>query len=239
MTNKGVGGLLKKWGEGASLIRKEWKAREEKGGGGKEERMVDMKSHRDGAASRDDGMVVDDDDDEEEDDEEDDDDDDDDEEEEEPDDLEATPRMLPRRTIGMHSPQSSLSSNPDTHVVNHIDDSTAKNSDLTNLTESLNSLSLVPNSIRFGRGGKSGGFIHRGQGQGGARGGGNRGGKPSRSDRGGAQVTGSAGADVMEVDVVPIGTGALGRGRAGVIQVRGRGRGRARANGRGRGRAGT
>jgi len=37
VTNKGVGGLLKKWGEGASLIRKEWKAREEKDEGGKVE----------------------------------------------------------------------------------------------------------------------------------------------------------------------------------------------------------
>ncbi|KIL69189.1 hypothetical protein M378DRAFT_176140 [Amanita muscaria Koide BX008] len=31
VTNKGVGGLLQKWGEGASMIRKEWKAREAKG----------------------------------------------------------------------------------------------------------------------------------------------------------------------------------------------------------------
>ncbi|KAJ6607008.1 hypothetical protein B0H10DRAFT_2308381, partial [Mycena sp. CBHHK59/15] len=28
VTNKGVGGLLKRWGEGASLIRGQWKARE-------------------------------------------------------------------------------------------------------------------------------------------------------------------------------------------------------------------
>ncbi|KAF8990666.1 hypothetical protein BDQ17DRAFT_1313735 [Cyathus striatus] len=33
VTNKGVGGLLKRWGEGASMIRKEWKPREEKGKG--------------------------------------------------------------------------------------------------------------------------------------------------------------------------------------------------------------
>ncbi|KAK2462737.1 hypothetical protein APHAL10511_005255 [Amanita phalloides] len=29
VTNKGVGGLLRKWGEGASMIRKEWKPREQ------------------------------------------------------------------------------------------------------------------------------------------------------------------------------------------------------------------
>lgn len=162
MTNKGVGGLLKKWGEGASLIRKEWKTREENDEGGK--KVVDTKSHR---AGGDDEMAVDD-----EDDEEDDEDEDDEEEEEEEPDLETTPRMLPRRTIGVHSPQ--LSSHPNTDISNDRDGS---NNDLTNLTESLNSLSIVPTSIRFGRGGKSGGFIPRGQGRA-------RGGKHGRTDRG-------------------------------------------------------
>ena len=126
---------MKKWGEGASLIRKEWKTRGENDAEGG---AVDTKNHR---AGRDDEMAVDDDDDDDEEDEEE-------EEEEEEPDLEATPRMLPRRTIGA----------PDTH------DGT--NNDLTNLTESLNSLSIVPTSIRFGRGGKSGGFIPRGRGRG-------------------------------------------------------------------------
>ena len=136
---------MKKWGEGASLIRKEWKTREENDEGGK----VKGGSHR---ASKDDKMAVDDDDDD--DDEEDEDEDDAEEEEEEPD-LETTPRMLPRRTIGP--------SHPDTQISNDRD------GDLTKLTESLDSLSIVPSSIRFGRGGKSGGFISRGQGR--ARGG--------------------------------------------------------------------
>jgi len=189
---------LKKWGEGASLIRKEWKGREENGGGGKEE-DVDMKKGRDH------GMAVNEDDDDDEDEE------DDEEEEEEPDDLEATPRMLPRRTIGVNSPPSS---HTDTHVANHnlnTDGSTTNNTDLTNLTESLNSLSLVPNSIRFGRGGKGGGFLPRGQGR--TRDGGSRGGKHGRSD------LGTPGADVMEVDVVS--------------DQRGRGRGPRRRRGRG------
>ena len=138
---------MKKWGEGASLIRKEWKTREEN-----DERVVDTKSYRTG---RDDKMAVDDEDDD--DDEEDEDEEKEEEEEEEEPDLEATPRMLPRRTIGVHSPQ--LSSHPDTQ-------DRGSNTDLTNLTESLNSLSIVPTSIRFGRGGKNGGFIPRGQGRG-------------------------------------------------------------------------
>jgi len=126
---------LKKWGEGASLIRKEWKTREENDGG---KSVVDTKSYRSGG----DEMAVDD--------EEDDEEDEDDEEEEEESDLEATPRMSPRRTIGVHSPQ--------------LKDDGSSNG-MKNLTESLNTLSIVPNSVRFGRGGKSGGFISRGQGR--------------------------------------------------------------------------
>jgi hypothetical protein len=148
VTNKGVGGLLKKWGEGASLIRKEWKTREENGKGG----VLDM-NHRDNK------MAVDDDEDDDDNDEEEDGDEEEEEEEEEEEpDLEATPRMLPRRTIGVQSPQ--LSSDTRDR------DTDGRNNELTNLTESLNSLSIVPSSIRFGRGGKSGGFIPRGQGRG-------------------------------------------------------------------------
>ena len=128
---------MKKWGEGASLIRKEWKTREERNEGGKEGGVVDTKTHR----GRDDKMAVDDEDEDEDEEEE--------EEEEEEADLEATPRMLPRRTIGVQS---------------DTPDRGSSNPDLTNLTESLNSLTIVPSSIRFGRGGKSGGFI-RGQGR--------------------------------------------------------------------------
>ena len=36
MTNKGVGGLLKKWGEGASLVRGQWKKRDGGEVGGEE-----------------------------------------------------------------------------------------------------------------------------------------------------------------------------------------------------------
>jgi len=182
---------LKKWGEGASLIRKEWKAKEERSEGRKEEGVVvDMKSHRENG---DDEMAVDDEDDDEDDEEEE-------EEKAETDDLEATPRMLPRKTMSVHSPQTSLSSHPDTYVAHH--NRGTANNDLTNLADSLNSLSLVPNSIRFGRGGKSGGFIpHRGN---------TRSGKYNKSE-----------AAIMKVDVVP---GGRGRGRGG-----GRGRGVAQA----------
>ena len=157
---------MKKWGEGASLIRKEWKTREENDKGGKEGGVVDM-NHRTGG---DDKMAVDD--------EDGDDEEDDDDEEEEEEEEQATPRMLPRRTIGVNSPPQ-LSSQPDTHDR----DADGRNNDLTNLTESLNSLTLVPTSIRFGRGGKSGGFIPRGHGRG----------KHGKADRGRGRGRGKGG----------------------------------------------
>ncbi|KAF7309561.1 hypothetical protein MIND_00327100 [Mycena indigotica] len=83
VTNKGVGGLLKRWGEGASLIRGKWKPRE--------------------APTTPSSVLI--------------------EEDESENDQETAP------DIGIDS-----------------------------LTSSLNALSLVPSAIRFGRGGKSGGF---------------------------------------------------------------------------------
>ncbi len=93
VTNKGIGGLLKKWGEGASMVRKEWKPRAPAQAGD-----VQMDAHR-----GENGDAMD----------EDDDSDDDngdnssedkpfEAEEEEGLDLQATPRMLPR-TTDIHS----------------------------------------------------------------------------------------------------------------------------------------
>ena len=77
MTNKGIGGLLKKWGEGASLVRGQWKERDN--GDGEDEV--------------------------------------------------STPKQSPRNDV-----------------------------DIDELADSMDALRLVPPSIRFGRGGKAGGF---------------------------------------------------------------------------------
>ncbi|KAJ7035589.1 hypothetical protein C8F04DRAFT_1097768 [Mycena alexandri] len=98
VTNKGVGGLLRRWGEGASLMRGEW-------------------TPRDGAPPKpksDPHSVLIEEDDEDED--------------EEP-------------ASSLHHPHSS-----------------APGEGVDALADSLNALSLVPPSIRFGRGGKNGGF---------------------------------------------------------------------------------
>ncbi|KDR80796.1 hypothetical protein GALMADRAFT_1107732 [Galerina marginata CBS 339.88] len=222
VTNKGIGGLLKKWGEGASMIRKEWKPREQE-----EKQKLDINKYREG-----DQDVMD------EEDEEDDDDDDDEEHEmdedqsedaeEEPGDLEATPRMLPR-TTGIHSPQSSVSSSQSNQRRcqrgnSNRTDNTDDTAGVAGLTNSLNSLSLVPNSIRFGRGGKSGGFLpnaraFRGRGRG-------RGGGPA----------GIIQLNPQQMEVDPSrpgmeGLGARGRGRGRIVPPRARGRGRGRGYG--------
>ncbi|KAK0202458.1 hypothetical protein DFS33DRAFT_1262970 [Desarmillaria ectypa] len=164
VTNKGVGGLLKKWGEGASMIRREWKKRE-----GDENKDNNTQSDTGTAEEN---------------------------EVEEP---------------------------------NHEHDLRAgeKSDDLDALADSMTSLSLVPNSIRFGRGGKGGGFPHptgsdstdgrtRTRGRGGRRG--RR--ATSRYAPGGGQEGGAA----MDVDSGPssgyrgfprgINRGFIPRGRA-------------------------
>lgn len=116
VTNKGVGGLLKKWGEGASMVRQPWRARESNG---EDEEYEDVESDetsiieqgRQPVISRlDDGPLV-----------------EDEEEEDEQEDDEITAAPGPS-----------------------VDD----------LTASMDTLSLVPPAIRFGRGAKRGGTYH-------------------------------------------------------------------------------
>ena len=138
VTNKGIGGLLKRWGEGASLIRKEWKPREGQSKAG-------TKIQDDGNMDEDEGndkgdqgeesapTTTDDD--------------------AEPADLDATPRIRPRRILSPTTSHSSKGS--EAHHNRHRHDTQA---DVAGLTQSLNALSLVPSSVRFGRGNKAKGF---------------------------------------------------------------------------------
>ncbi|KAG1747968.1 uncharacterized protein EDB91DRAFT_1115738 [Suillus paluster] len=137
VTNKGVGGLLKRWGEGASMIRGTWKPRDNKN------------EQKD---SEDDEMVVDEDEDEDSNEGED-------EESSSEDEQngEATPKIRHHQeleeipiTRAVHSPPRRGSGAAQT----------AADCDVDKLANSINSLSLVPPSIRFGRGGKNGGFVH-------------------------------------------------------------------------------
>lgn len=229
------------------MIRKEWKSREDT-----KNTNVNLTGHR----GRNDEKM---------DEDEDDDDDDDDDEQEEAEavvdedgteedgemyeideddesaDLEATPRMLPR-TTGINSPQSSVSTlKPNNRharrQTHQRANKHANNADVEGLADSLDSLSLVPTSIRFGRG-KTAGFVPN---QRGSRGRGGRGGS------GGPQIVNTRGTDGFH----PRGTGYRGGGRGGgqatsttgtaevpswTPRERGRGRGRQAPRGVGRGR---
>ncbi|EAU90420.1 hypothetical protein CC1G_00804 [Coprinopsis cinerea okayama7 len=157
VTNKGVGGLLKKWGEGASMIRGKWKPRDgadkpTSRGSGKsylsnKAMDVDPNTYRD-------TMDVDSDDS---------DDDDDDESSSEDEtmtrekqpgsrmvlDPEATPRLpLASKPLPAGTPPTTSS------PLQPVDPADA-------LTSGFSSLSLVPPAVRFGRGGRNTGFAAR------------------------------------------------------------------------------
>lgn len=101
VTNKGVGGLLKKWGEGASLIRGSWKAREEQNECDSDEDILDEDAES----------------------------------------LESTREMLSQETDDARALNSGESHTTQLNV--------------DALASSMDSLTLIPNTIRFGRGAKN------------------------------------------------------------------------------------
>ncbi|KAG6816280.1 hypothetical protein H0H87_007317 [Tephrocybe sp. NHM501043] len=174
VTNKGVGGLLKKWGEGVSLIRGEWKARGTKSDG--DDHLAD-----DDSADMD-GHSAD------------------------------------------HSEHGDLRGSGQASTETHRQ--TAPSDALDDLANTMGSLTLVPPSIRFGRGGMKGGFLHkipnpeRGHNGAVSHDGGYRG--RARSGRGRGHGVPHHAATEMDVDrpaVAPVvqPLGRAGRGRAGII----------------------
>ncbi|KAG1738972.1 hypothetical protein EDB19DRAFT_1712202 [Suillus lakei] len=135
VTNKGVGGLLKRWGDGASMIRGTWKPRDNK---------TEEKD------SEDDEMIIDED--------EEDGDEGEDEESSSGDEQngEATPKIRHHQELEEIPTRAAIS--PPRRGNGAVQ--TAASHDVDKLANSMNSLSLVPPSIRFGRGGKNGGFVH-------------------------------------------------------------------------------
>ncbi|KAG6909362.1 hypothetical protein DXG01_000801 [Tephrocybe rancida] len=189
VTNKGVGGLLKKWGEGASLIRGEWKAR---------------------GTKSDDGDLEDEDNDNDNDD-----------------------------MDGRHADHNDAHGHDG--YPRKIDSHSKVDDTLDGLADTMGSLSLVPPSIRFGRGGKKGGFLQtseragfdgtnsnggfhgRGRGRGGR--GRGRGSVPRHHATSGMDVD----PPVVRASRAPT-LGHAGRGRAGIVHPpRGRGESRGTA----------
>ncbi|OBZ73611.1 hypothetical protein A0H81_06509 [Grifola frondosa] len=161
VTNKGIGGLLRRWGEGASMIRNPWHARDGDGGGesenGSGSTSVDSDEER---------KVV-------------------------------SEGASAHAETGESTPKAGGRAEP-----------------VESLTDALDALALVPSAVRFGRGGKRGGFAHAND--------------HPRGAHGGARG--------REVEVPQGQTRGMGRGRArgvplprgGAIRARGLvGRGRA------------
>ena len=127
-------------------------------------------------------------------------------------DLEATPRMTPKKTLHVSPPSTSQGR------------STGPESDVSTLASSMSSLTLIPNTVRFGRGAKTtGGFITRG-----GRARGKAGGK--------VHAPGPGTTDAMEVDTKSQSNASLGvasRGKAAINVVRGGARGGGRGRGKG------
>ncbi|KAJ8695432.1 hypothetical protein PTI98_008036 [Pleurotus ostreatus] len=119
VTNKGIGGLLRKWGDGASMIRGQWKPREKKTDQGVQG----------GSESADDS------------------------DDSESDDSEGSEVMEVDGKDGYdHADTTPKASARATRT---LDDT-----DMDKIADSLSSLSLVPASVRFGRGGKTTGFAY-------------------------------------------------------------------------------
>jgi hypothetical protein len=187
--------LLKKWGEGVSLIRGPWKARDE-------QESKDVNADGSGDSGNDDDHLN---------------------EMDSGDDREKDPDKLPEVTDDGQDGKGSA------------------NEDILmdGLTKTMGSLNLVPPSIRFGRGGKNGGFASNGR----AGGGHLRGRGRGRASRGAFSEAGRGvphSPTVMEIDAPTTqpsvgsaaglrGLGWAGRSRAGIVHVprghRGRGSG--------------
>jgi len=143
VTNKGVGGLLKRWGDGASMIRGKWKPREEdsKGKGHTTEDQEEEEMEVDGDSDDSDEAGEEG-------------------EEGETSDYEGegTPRVSQLHDFDAGSPATT----PRMAAMQSPRQGSTQQStsDVDKLAQSMTALSLVPDTIRFGRGGKSGGFMH-------------------------------------------------------------------------------
>ncbi|KAI0773240.1 hypothetical protein BD413DRAFT_540273 [Trametes elegans] len=138
VTNKGVGGLLKRWGEGASLLRRPWHAREN--GEEAEDDITEETeteqangSHANGATGHAENA-------------------DDDDEDDEQILFEKMPVDRPRAVGGSHGAPGQ----PTTSSARSKGKARQNTEDVDALANNMDTLSLVPSSIQFGRGAKRG-----------------------------------------------------------------------------------
>jgi len=140
ITNKGIGGLLRKWGEGATLLRKEYTPTK-RDAGTTHEKNEGLASPVDEDSENDDLVL--------------------------PKSEFASGHHTPR-TFTASSPATTAkiqtlpeAFEAEVHQVHHMDASPlelAPSVDVDTLVDSMSSLALVPPSVHFGRGGVRGGF---------------------------------------------------------------------------------
>ena len=227
VTNKGVGGLLKKWGEGASMLRRPWKPRENEvteDQDGEETAEDDQTTiETDASAHRQTASEAGDDD-----------------EDEillEKIQIER-PAARPTPTNGTAPPPNASASQPKPkpkgrRAKHTPDPRTDAAGDVDSLTNALDSLSLVPSSIQFGRGAKRG-ALYGSRAPGHARRGSadrRRGGGGAEGEKGYEAAANGHGGDAMDVD--PSSHGRGGRPAPPFLPRGGAIRGLLRGNGRG------
>ena len=134
VTNKGIGGLLRQWGEGASLLRGKWTPREARREVAGEDDSDDVEENEAGEEGRDEGNIR---------------------------DLPVggTSFTQPPNKTEPRSEPKTTTAPARTRAPAAVAPPPAPEPDaaLSSLSASLSSLSLVPRSIRFGRGGQGSG----------------------------------------------------------------------------------
>jgi len=168
VTNKGIVGLLQKYGSGASLLRGEWRERKSPAGAKGDDKDSDEDDEReeDESATRSAPQGK------------------------KPTTRDQPPHLQPQiikpnRSRPISATLSTADGHPERAEIS-----------VDALADSINSLSLVPPSIRFGRGGKKGGFIGRPKE--------NHGGRGRGRGRGGVGKGGIKTADKEETDEMPV-----------------------------------
>ncbi|RDB18448.1 hypothetical protein Hypma_000192 [Hypsizygus marmoreus] len=192
VTNKGVGGLLKRWGEGVSMIRGEWTPREE---------TNEDVDEDEGAREANDAAIE----------------------------VDSENHNHDTQLHDTNSDEEDISTTDSRNADEAID----------GLADTMGSLTLIPPSIRFGRGGIKGGFLHPGHRGGFIDRGNGVAGRPRGRGRGGRGRGRGAPPQVMGMDIDTAGSspakrpllGRAGRGRAGIVHIPQRGRGSGRGTG--------
>lgn len=138
ITNKGIGGLLRRWGEGATLLRKEYNpSKKETGTETKDERHGESASLIDEDSESEDLVL--------------------------PKSEFASGYHTPKAFVAPSPTATARAQTPSERIQTEVDmdaspSETMRSTDVDDLANSMSSLALIPPAVHFGRGGVRGGF---------------------------------------------------------------------------------